>query len=150
MKKPYSFLVIFLLLFSLKLAAQAPVAFKGENLVIGNHVAILEDHTNQLSLQDVIKSDAFVASDVPIPNLKLSLSDFWLRFSIKNESNSEQIILALEYPMLSTCEFYSIADGKVQSLSYNNIFEKRTENRRLGLIFVFHYPTYIHGKKDSS
>jgi len=125
MKRSYSFLIIFLLLFSFKLAAQAPVPFKGENLVIGNHVAILEDHTNQLSLKDVLKSDAFVVSDIPIPNLKLSLSDFWLRFKIKNESNSEHIILALEYPMLSTCEFYSMADGKMQSLSYNSIFEER-------------------------
>lgn len=125
MKISYSFLVVGLLLCSFNLVAQIPVIFKGENLVIGNHVAILEDNTNRLSLKDVLKSDAFAASDVPIPNLKLSPSDFWLRFSIKNESDHDQIILALEYPMLSTCEFYSIADGKMQSLSYNNIFEKR-------------------------
>ena len=125
MKRFYSFLVIFLLLCSFNLGAQTPVIFKGENLVIGEYVSILEDSTNQLALQDILKSNRFVVSDVPIPNLQLSSSDFWLRFEIKNESNSEQIILALEYPMLGTCEFYSMTNGKVQSLSYNNVFEKR-------------------------
>jgi two-component system NtrC family sensor kinase len=68
------------------------------NLVIGNQVSILEDQTNSLSIKEVVDSDAFVLSDVPIPNLQLSKSDFWIRFSIKNESDQEQILLALEYP----------------------------------------------------
>lgn len=118
-------LIIFPLLCSLLASAQEPVTFKGGNLVIGNHVSILEDQTNSLSIKEVVNSNAFVTSDVPIPNLQLSKSDFWIRFSIKNESDQEQILFALEYPMLSTCEFYSMTDGRVQKLSYDEAFSKR-------------------------
>lgn len=125
MKRHYWILILISLIGSLKVTAQETILFRGENLVIGNHVSILEDRTNKLSLRDVVYSDAFVPSDVPIPNLKLSSSDFWIKFSIRNESEQEKLLLALEYPMLSVCEFYSISDGSFQSLSYNDNFSKR-------------------------
>lgn len=118
-------LIIFSLICSITASAQSPVIFKGENLVIGNQVSILEDETNNLSLKEITGSDAFVKSKVPIPNLQLRRSDFWIKFSISNESEQEHLILALEYPMLSICEFYSISEGKVHSLSYDEKFSKR-------------------------
>ena len=124
--KRYNWILIFFpLLVSLIATAQEPVIFKGDNLVIGNHVSILEDHTNKLSIKEVVNSNAFIPSNVPIPNLQLSKSDFWIRFSIKNESDQVQILFALEYPMLSTCEFYSMVDGRVQKLSYDDAFSRR-------------------------
>lgn len=33
---------------------------------------------------------------------------------------------------------------------FDNIFEIVAINRWLGVIFVFHNPTYVHGKKDSN
>jgi len=118
-------LIIFSMICTLNASAQDPVIFKGENLVIGNQVSILEDETNNLSLKEITDSDAFVKSKVPIPNLQLSHSDFWIKFSIRNESEQEELILALEYPMLSICEFYSISEGKVNSLSYDKKFSLR-------------------------
>ncbi len=118
-------LTIFSIIYSLTASAQGPVIFKGENLVIGRQVSILEDKTNNLSLKEITDSDAFVKSKVPVPNLQLSRSDFWIKFSIQNESDQEELILALEYPMLSICEFYSISEGKVYSLSYNEKFSQR-------------------------
>ncbi|MFA6944857.1 MAG: 7TM-DISM domain-containing protein, partial [Pedobacter sp.] len=125
MKRYYCVLILLSLICSLKASAQNPVIFKGDNQVIGSHISILEDKTNQLSLKEIAGSDAFIPSGVPIPNLQLSRSDFWIKFSIRNESDQEHIILALEYPMLSTCEFYSMADGRVQKLSYDEAFSKR-------------------------
>jgi signal transduction histidine kinase len=118
-------LTIFSIIYSLSASAQGPVIFKGENLVIGKQVSILEDKTNNLSLKEITDSDAFVKSKVPVPNLQLSRSDFWIKFSIQNESDQEELILLLEYPMLSICEFYSISEGKVYSLSYNEKFSQR-------------------------
>lgn len=125
MKRYYIILFLLSLFIPFYTSAQEPVIFKGENLVIGDHVSILEDPTNTLELNNVAKSTGFVPSKVEIPNMQLSSSDFWLKFSIKNESNQEHIILALEYPMLSTCEFYAITDGKVQKLSYSTVFSHR-------------------------
>ena len=125
MKKFYSILLLLSLISLQCLSAQEPVLFKGKNTVIGTHISILEDPDNKLHLEDVQKSDAFVPSEVPIPNLQLSKSDFWIKFSIKNESDHNKLILALEYPMLNVCEFYSIRDGKVQKMSYNEPFDNR-------------------------
>lgn len=125
MKRFYSILFLLSLIFNQRLSAQEPVIFRGENIVLGNHVLILEDPGNSLNLKDVAKSNAFIPSRVPIPNLKLSHSDFWIKFSIKNESDLSKILLALEYPMLSVCEFYSMRDGKVQRMSYDDPFSLR-------------------------
>ena len=124
--KRYCFLLFLLSLFFYGSAsAQSPVIFKGENIVIGEQVSILEDPTNKLDLNDIRKSKSFVPSGVSIPNLQLSSSDFWLKFTIRNESDQEHLILALEYPMLGTCVFYAMTDGQVQKLSYNTSFSHR-------------------------
>ncbi len=94
-------------------------------MVIGSHVSILEDPTSNLELKDIRTSKSFDPSAVAIPNLQLSKSDFWLKFSITNQSNQEHLILALEYPMLGKCEFYALEDGQVQKLSYNSVFSNR-------------------------
>jgi signal transduction histidine kinase len=139
--KRYCFILLLLSSFFTSIvSAQSPVLFKGEHVVIGNHVSILEDPTNKLGLNEVRKSKAFVASTVSIPNLQLSGSDFWLKFSIKNESDQEHIILALEYPMLSTCEFYATNDGTVQKLSYNTEFSHRKYQHQNFLFDVYIVP----------
>ena len=139
--KRYCFILFLLsLFFSVTASAQSPVIFKGENIVIGDHVSIVEDPTNKLGLNDIRKSNAFVPSGVTIPNLQLSSSDFWLKFSIKNESDQEHIILALEYPMLSTCEFYAMTDGRVQKLSYDTKFSHRKYQHQNFLFDVYITP----------
>jgi hypothetical protein len=137
MKRRYFLLFLLTLFLSVPASAQSPVEFKGENLVIGDHVSILEDPTNKLDLNDIKKSKAFVPSGVTIPNLQLSDSDFWLKFTIRNESDQEHLILALQYPMLGTCEFYAISDGRVEKLSYNNSFSER-KYRHQNFLFDVH------------
>lgn len=105
--------------------AQAPVIFEGKTVMIGKHVAILEDPTNKLDINEVRQSDAFILSETSIPNLQLSKSDFWIRFSVKNSSTIERFILELEYPMINICEFYPVSGGEVQKLSYIGEFSKR-------------------------
>jgi len=124
--------IIFLLLllqisFAAKLAAQAPVMFNGENTIIGKYVSILKDSTSHFDLQTVSKSTAFVPSTIETPNLQLSKSAFWLKFSIHNTSSSGRLMLALEYPTLSVCEFYYPESGhyQVQKLSDTLPFSQR-------------------------
>lgn len=110
---------------SLSAFAQTPVVFDGNTVMIGRHVAILEDPTNKLDINEVRHSNAFIPSETPIPNLQLSKSDFWIRFSVKNNSDIDHFILELEYPMLNVCEFYPGKDGEIQKLSYISNFSKR-------------------------
>ena len=127
MKKIPFLLLLLQISFIAKLAAQSPVIYNGENTIIGKHVSILKDSTNNLELQTVSKSTAFIPSTIETPNLQLSKSAFWLKFSIRNKSASHHIMLELDYPTLSACDFYYPENGHylVQKLSDTLPFSQR-------------------------
>ncbi|WP_426670283.1 sensor histidine kinase [Mucilaginibacter sp. McL0603] len=127
MKKIYLSLLLLQILFLPKGIAQKVIVFKGDNTVIGQNVSILEDTSKQLDFNSARKSSGFIQSLTQVPNLQLSTSVFWLRFTIKNESPENQLLLSLEYPTLDECEFYYPVKGiyNTETLSDNNSFEKR-------------------------
>ena len=138
--------IIFLLLLlqialNAKLAAQSPVIFTGENTIIGKYISILKDSTNNYDLQTISKSAAFVPSTIETPNLQLSKSSFWLRFSIHNTSSSDRLLLALDYPTLSVCDFYYPENGRyqVQKLSDTLPFGQRKYQHQ-NFLFDFKLP----------
>jgi len=120
-------LLLFQVAGTLHCAGQKVVRFDGNNRLIGQYVSILEDPSNKLDFAAVSKSSRFIASDAQVPNLQLSRSDFWLRFTIRNESSDELLLLNLEYPTLDTCSFYYPVNGTYHhtTLSDNNLFSKR-------------------------
>src|SRR3954466_12279442 len=75
--------------------AQSPLTFKGYNLVVGDHVSILEDTSDRLTFQSALTlpDTRYKLSGTQVPNLQLSKSDFWLKFSIKNESKERHLLL---------------------------------------------------------
>ena len=127
MKKLYLSLLLLQILFLTKGLAQNIIVFKGDNTVIGKNVSILEDPTKHLDFNAARKSSGFVQSLTQVPNLQLSTSVFWLRFTIRNESLDNQLLLSLEYPTLDVCEFYYPVKGtyNTEKLSDNNLFNKR-------------------------
>jgi two-component system NtrC family sensor kinase len=139
-KVSIALLLLQLLLFS-KTYSQEPVIFKGENIVIGKYVSILEDTQTNLDINSVSVSSGFIPSYIQVPNLQLSKSDFWLRFSIKNESIEKHLLLSLGYPSLDICDFYFPVDGtyKVQKFSDNFTFNNRTY-RHQNFVFDINVP----------
>jgi hypothetical protein len=136
------FLFLGLLAFlTVKATAQSPVVFSGQNIVIGKSVSILEDSKGSLDLQTVSKSGNFVPSASETPNLQLSKSAYWLRFSIRNKSSSDRLMLALEYPTLTGCDFYYPENGqyKVEKLSDTANFRKRKYQHQ-DFLFDFKLP----------
>jgi two-component system, NtrC family, sensor kinase len=127
MKKIYLILLFLQIFFLPKGIAQNIIVFKGDNIVIGQNVAILEDPTKHLGIQSVRGATGFIQSHTQVPNLELSRSAFWLRFTIKNESSDNHLLLSLEYPTLDVCEFYFPVNGTYSSekLSDTNGFTKR-------------------------
>jgi two-component system NtrC family sensor kinase len=127
MKKILLALILLLLTLVSKTFSQAPVVFNGNTVIIGKSVSILEDPSNTLRLSDVIASTKFIPSQTQTPNLQLSKSGFWLKFSARNKSSSAALMLALEYPTLSVCDFYYPADGgyRVDQLSDETPFTQR-------------------------
>lgn len=127
MKKIYLSLIFFQILCLTRGFAQKAILFKGDNIVIGENVSVLEDATRHLDIQSVRKASGFVQSHTQVPNLQLSNSAFWLRFIIKNETSETNLILNLEYPTLDLCQFYYPVNGVFykETLSDNNPFAKR-------------------------
>jgi two-component system NtrC family sensor kinase len=127
MKKIYLTLLLLQVLFLTKGIAQKIIVFKGDNIVIGQSVSILEDATEHLDFSSIQKSAGFVQSQIEVPNLQLSTSVFWLRFTINNESSANQLLLSLDYPTLDVCEFYYPVNGAYHSekVSDSNPFDKR-------------------------
>ncbi|HVV56559.1 MAG TPA: 7TM diverse intracellular signaling domain-containing protein [Mucilaginibacter sp.] len=127
MRKIVISFVLLLVLLSAKVFAQTPVVFSGENTILGKNVAILEDKNNTDDIKTVIASSKFVQSNSETPNLQLSKSSFWLKFTVRNESSSDHLILALNYPTLSVCDLYSPTNTgfSVQQMSDRVKFRQR-------------------------
>ncbi len=127
MKKIYLSLLFLQVFFVTKGIAQKIIVFKGDNIVIGQSVSILEDPTKHLDIQSVRGSTKFIQSLTQVPNLKLSESVFWIRFTVKNESSDNHLLLSLEYPTLDVCDFYYPVNSvyKAEKLSDTNSFSKR-------------------------
>lgn len=127
MKIFYLSLLLLQILFLTKGIAQNVIVFKGDNIVIGQNVSILEDPTKHLDFNSVQKSSGFIQSHTQVPNLQLSTSVFWLQFTINNESSENQLLLSLDYPTLDVCEFYYPVNGIYNSekLSDSTSFDKR-------------------------
>lgn len=77
---------------------------------IGLNLDILEDKSRQLTINDVTSpeySSKFIPNHQKTPNLGLSQSNFWVRFSVKNEANPElKWLLVLDDARMSYIDFY--------------------------------------------
>jgi len=103
------------LLVTVTARAAGPVIFTGQSLIIGRYTSILEDPHDSYSPGQIRFAAGFKPATSDIPNLQLSRSGFWLRFSIRNASAYDQLLLQLQYPTLSVCEFYYPVNGRYQA-----------------------------------
>lgn len=60
---------------------------------VGPYMEVLQDSTNALTINDVIKLDDFINHNMLIPSFGLSENTFWAKFTVKNNSNSEDFTL---------------------------------------------------------
>jgi signal transduction histidine kinase len=83
----------------------------------GNHIAMLEDHTGKLTINDIINSKNFITSQTDIGSLPPTMSFFWIKFQVKNLTG-KKYFLEIENPTLDIVEVYNLAD------SVTRIFKK--------------------------
>ena len=77
---------------------------------IGKYLEILEDDTNSLTINDVIKSDKFTVSATDSPNPGLTSSSIWTRFTVKNDSINENWLIEIRITTLEKVELYKLDD----------------------------------------
>lgn len=113
------FLFIFLLIFiKYEYSTSAPLppyiySISNEVHYIGEHVMILEDKSNKLTFEDVTKSNKFKKSTVKVPNLGVTKSTFWIKFSILNKTDNSSLLLEISQPTLDNIAlYYPVNNGK--------------------------------------
>jgi two-component system NtrC family sensor kinase len=130
--------------FILNAQENAFVYNQNKGLQIGQGVQVLEDNTNALKLSDVMNSNNFKPYNKPVVNLGVSSSDFWIKFSIFNNSGENNLVLDIAQPVLNIAELYTNnANGEyvVQQAGTSLPFEKRYYQHQ-NLIFNLKIPPH--------
>lgn len=119
MKRRWLFLFAFLLVpFSRMQASEVFSFVEGQDSkYIGKFVSIFTDPTGKLGLKDVSgQRTLFKSCKEDVPNLGLSQANRWIRFSVKNLSDQERLVVNLSHPNIDEVTFYRrYEDGSVDS-----------------------------------
>lgn len=67
---------------------------------------ILKDSLSDYKLNDVLTNNAFKLSAYSIPNLGITESSFWIKFSIYNTTSNEKLLLQLSNPLIDYADLY--------------------------------------------
>lgn len=105
--------------------------------LIGSKAYIFQDKTNKIdfnTLQD--KESDFVLSKIEVPNLGVSPYTYWLKFSIKNLSNEENLLMEISQPFINELILYSPIE--------NNKYEVQIIGDSYPFYFrEFKYPNFV-------
>ncbi|WP_439556548.1 7TMR-DISMED2 domain-containing protein, partial [Dyadobacter sp.] len=120
-------LLLLLLTFTAGKLSAETVDYKNGSLILGKYLEIYEDTAGTLSLPEVRNINGFVKSKDEVPNIGLSKSSFWIRFSIRNNSARNMLYLELAHPGIHSCEMYEIIGNQIRTEIYNDAdyFSKR-------------------------
>lgn len=110
-------LIALQILFFGSLFAQKVVIEENQPLfIIGNQVEFLEDPSKNWDLNEVIaKSALFQKSNIQVPNFQYTKSAYWVRFSLHNRTNSEDLAIEISNTQLDRIDLYM-----PQALSYTH------------------------------
>jgi len=92
-------------------ASAAPVISNGSRILIGKQVEILNDSLNKLSAQEAAHSNAYYQSKVNTPNFDISKSTYWIKFTIKNETQ-QNLLLEVDNALIDTSNLYVLRNGE--------------------------------------
>ena len=109
-----------------------------DDISIGGYSEIFTDPADTCTIQDIIKTAKFVAASNAIPNLGISSKAFWVKFTIQNESELEELLLEYGQAIIDEISVYVVnPQNNAVVYTYHSgeqyEFSKRT----------YDYPTYI-------
>ncbi len=119
----YIFLILIITFFFLRNTgfSQEAVVIKNlkQNYLIGKHCQKFIDINSNMKLEEVIKSKQFVPSLQDVPNLGIGKHSCWLKFKIRNETQLNQLLLDIPYPILNKIDFFEIDNSENYSSKFN-------------------------------
>ncbi|MBD1430141.1 MULTISPECIES: 7TM diverse intracellular signaling domain-containing protein [Sphingobacterium] len=131
-------LVILIFASYLNAFAYSPVVFSKESngKYIGKNISILKDPTRTLSFEQIVQmGNKFVDSNQDVPNLGVDGSNNWIRFSVKNVCDIDDLVINLSQVGIDEVVFYWVHNGKVDSLNADARISRKK--------FEFHHQFYL-------
>ena len=106
MTKVLSTIFLFILFFTSRTFSQIIYENETKNMEVTEQIYVYEDKSNTLSLDKVIAKDSFQLVTKKVPNFGITSSSVWLRLTIQNSTQVQNLILQVNQPILDEIEFY--------------------------------------------
>lgn len=123
----YSLIILYFILLSFN--GYGSIKYSNDQKIssIGFDTYILEDSSNELNIQDVQKLQDFVKSSIETPNLNISQSTFWVKFTLKNNSTANDLLLEIAHPTIDKLDFFAISNNTIhyEKASEFDVFRTR-------------------------
>ncbi len=122
--------------------ATVPVEFtaNGPSGSIGHSSVIFEDTAANMSAEEVLARGTFKPCSTDVPNLPVSKSAHWLRFSIRNASEEPQLLLSVPYAEIDEIDLYLVADGMIKYLARTGRSRELSDRKGHDEEFMFDLP----------
>lgn len=112
-------LLVFLFISIQNLSAQ-PIHFYGGNTLAGKYLYYFEDFGNTYTIGNIDTATCFVRSIDETPIFGNSENNIWVKLSITNNSNDDQLILELAHPFWDECKLFEVEGGYTQLAAYSS------------------------------
>lgn len=125
MKKFFTCGLIFAVFLVTKcLALPNPIDYHASDKIktIGAHLELLDDTTHAIPIDQIMVSPGFVQSAEDVPSYPISNTSHWMRFSIRNNSTDNSLLLELAYPTIDSLWLIQVVDNKPVLLSKTGEF----------------------------
>jgi signal transduction histidine kinase len=73
---------------------------------MGHYLQLLDDSTGKLTARAVSENPGFSASSMDVPNLGISSSAHWAKFSLLNASQEGTLAILIDYPEIEELDIY--------------------------------------------
>ena len=131
-------------------AQQTQIQITGDrqSSVLAENIEFLEDDTNKMSAEDVLKTDKFQRTSNQIPVFQINVKNAWFKMDVANQSASNSLFLDIAYSNLSKVTLYRIDSGKANMLALdgNAVQTDSVQRKTTHFIFDLHLP---QGSKGS-
>ncbi|MFN5426056.1 MAG: 7TM diverse intracellular signaling domain-containing protein, partial [Bacteroidota bacterium] len=116
--------------------------------VLAENIEFLEDDTNKMSAEDVLKTDKFQRTSNQIPVFQINVKNAWFKMDVANQSASNSLFLDIAYSNLSKVTLYRIDSGKANMLAIdgNAVATDSVQRKTTHFIFDLQLP---QGSKGS-
>ena len=95
----------------------------------GKQLFLYEDTANSLNIETAINESRFQKAATVVPNLGVSSSTYWLKFSAVNRSGNDDVMLQLLLPTIDFVDFY-LVNSKKQIINIDTTGDRRVYSSR--------------------